>query len=147
LRAAALLALGICTSLVSAGFLCTGCVSVAWERHCAFEPVCTEDVEALKVGESDINETLSKLGAPLYVWEGVGNAVVLAYGHQRNKEWGVRVSIPFDQTSVSGSYDDVAARIEGWVLVFGPDDKLKVSRAGLLRDLRSEGRAPPAFVE
>lgn len=142
MRAAALVALGLCTCFVG-----TSCVSVAWERHCAFAPVRTEDLEALRVGETDIEAVLAKLGAPLYVWEGVGNAVVMAYGYHQNREWGVRVSIPLDQTSVSGSYDDVALRIEGWVLVFGADDKLRVSRAGLLRDLQRETRQPPAFVE
>jgi hypothetical protein len=136
-RLAALIALGLCTS----------CLSFSYERNLAFEPVPTAAVEALKVGETDIGEVLARLGAPLYVWEGVGDAVVLAYGHQKNSEWGVRVSVPLDQTSISGSFDDIARRIEGWVLVFGADDKLKVSRAGLLRDLRSEGRRPPAPVE
>jgi hypothetical protein len=126
---------------------CTSCVSVAWERHLAFEPVRTADVQALRVGESDIADALERLGAPLYVWEGVNQAIVLAYGHQKSREWGVRVSVPLDQASASASYDDVAQKIEGWVLVFGNDDKLKVLREGYLRDLRSEGRRPPAPVE
>jgi hypothetical protein len=127
--------------------LCTSCVSGSWERRLAFEPVRTEEVAALKVGESDISEALARLGAPLYVWEGVNQAIVLAYGYQASSGWGVRVSLPLEQTSVSASYDDIAQRIEGWVLVFGQDDKLMVSRAGLLRDLRSESRQPPAYVE
>jgi hypothetical protein len=123
--------------------LCTGCVAYTYERDLAFEPVDDARVEPLRVGESDIGETLGRLGAPLYVWEGVNESVVLAYGWNESKGWGLRVS----RSLASISYDDTGARLEGWIFVFDADNKLKVVRKGLLRDLRAETRRPPAFVE
>jgi hypothetical protein len=132
-RFAALLALALCSS----------CVSFTYERDLAFEPVPADAVAKLRVGESDIGDALAHLGAPLYVWEGVDHAVVMAYGHGATKGWGVRLS----RSSVSFNYDDVAERIEGYLLVFGDDDKLRLVRAGLLRDLSETTRRPPALVE
>lgn len=133
MRLAVLLALALCTS----------CVSFTYERDLEFEPVRASQVEALRVGESDIAEALSRLGAPLYVWEGVDQAIVLAYGWSTSRGWDVRVS----RSNLSFRYDDAAARLEGWVLVFDGDGKLKIARSGLLRDLRDATRRPPAPVE
>ena len=125
----------------------SGCVSFSYERELAYEPVPKADVEALRPGESDIGDALARLGAPLFVWEGVDDAVVLAYGSEDTRGWGVRVSVPLDRTSASFQFDDRAQRLEGWILVFDDAGKLQIVRAGMLRDLRAAARRPPAYTE
>jgi hypothetical protein len=134
-------------ALVATLGLCTSCISYTYERDSAFEPVRESRVETLHVGESRIGDALASLGAPLYVWEGVDQAIVLAYGFHHHSGWGVRVSVPLEHTSASFSYDDAAARLEGYILVFDNDGTLRIVRGGLLRDLRNATRHPPAFVE
>ncbi len=123
--------------------LCTGCASFTYERDMTFEPVSDAAVEPLRVGESDIGDTLRTLGAPLYVWEGVKDSIVLAYGWKYDRGWGVKVS----RAIASFRYDDQIDRLEGWILVFDSDNKLQIVRKGLLRDLANEARQPPAYVE
>lgn len=121
----------------------TACVSGTYERDIAFEPVPDAAVEPLQVGVSDVGDALAHLGAPLYVWEGMNQTIVLAWGAKYERGWGVRAA----RNIASLSYDDQAARLEGWILVFDVDNKLQIVRKGLLRDLALEARHPPAFVE
>jgi hypothetical protein len=123
--------------------LCTSCVTGTYERDVVFEPVNDAAVEPLQVGVSDVGDALAQLGAPLYVWEGTNESIVLAYGSREDRGWGVRAA----RSAASLSYDSLTARLEGWILVFGTDNKLKIVRKGLLRDLALEARHPPAFVE
>src|SRR5690348_6364822 len=108
-----------------------------------FEPVSDAAVEPLRVGESDIGDTLAALGAPLYVWEGANETAVLAYGWKYDHGWGVRAS----RSIVSFSYDSQIDRLEGWILVFDADNKLKIVRKGMLRDLADQARKQSAYVE
>jgi hypothetical protein len=130
-------------AIISALVLCTSCVSGTYERDIAFEPVKDEAVEPLKIGASDVGDALARLGAPLYVWEGVNESIVLAYGSKVDRGWGVRAA----RNVASLSYDSLTARLEGWILVFGTDNKLQIVRKGLLADLALEARHPPAYVE
>lgn len=128
--------------------LCTSCVAYSYHRHATYEPVSEAAIKALEIGKSDIGDALSRLGAPLYVWEGVADAVVLAYGNENRREHGFKVSVPlFEQTSASFNYDDIASRLEGYVLVFDADLKLKIVRAGLLRELGKVTKRRPDTVE
>jgi hypothetical protein len=122
---------------------CTGCASFTYERDMVFEPVSDAAVKPLEVGKSDVGDALSALGAPLYVWEGAKETVVLAYGSKYDKGWGLRVS----RSIASFSYDSQIDHLEGWILVFVVDNKLKIVRKGWLRDLANEARHPPAYVE
>jgi hypothetical protein len=127
---------------------CSSCVSFNWERTIAFEPVSADGVESLRVGQSDVSEVLAKLGAPIYVWEGMNQETVFAYGSLNERNLGFRVSVPvFDNMSASLSYDDAASKLRGYVLVFDANDKLRIVRAGLLRELSKLVRARPAVVE
>ncbi len=128
--------------------LVSSCVSFTYERHSTHEPVALEAIGELEIGTSDIGEAMRLLGAPLYVWEGVGGAVVLAYGSENRKEVGFQISLPlFDRTNASFNYDDVSSKLEGFVLVFDPELNLKIVRAGLLRELGREVRRRPDMVE
>lgn len=128
--------------------LFASCVSFTYERHSTYEPVSEDAILKLEVGTSDLADALARLGAPLYVWEGVNDAVVLAYGSEDRKEAGFRISLPVvDQMSASFSYDGIASRLEGFVLVFEPDLKLKIVRAGLLGELDKAFKRRPDIVE
>jgi hypothetical protein len=132
----------LCVSLLS------GCVSFNYGRHTLFEAVWPDAVEQLEIGTSDIGRALELLGAPLYVWEGVGDSIVLAYGAENRKETGFALSVPmFEQASASFNYDDVSSRLEGYVLVFDSDLKLEIVRAGLLRELSKVVRLRPSAAE
>lgn len=126
----------------------TSCVQFSWERHVTFEPVRTEAVDGLRIGESSLGDALGRLGAPLYVWEGAHDAVVLGYGSENRREVGFDVSVPvFDSANASFSFDDVAKRLEGYVLVFDDKAVLRIVRRGLLRDLALTERTRPAYEE
>lgn len=133
---------------IAALALCSACVSYKYERHSAFEPVRADKVAELAIGTSDIGDALARLGAPLYVWEGVDDAIVLAYGSDDSRQWGLNVSVPvYDQANASFKYDDTSSRLEGYILVFDRNLELKIVRAGLLRELGRTVRLRPASVE
>lgn len=126
----------------------TACVSFTYERHVVFEPVSDAAVRTLEVGVSDLGVVLDTLGAPLYVWEGVDGAIVLGYGFENQREVGFNISVPLvNRQSASLNYDDVAKRLEGYILVIDRDMKLHIVRKGLLRDLALERHMRPSFEE
>jgi hypothetical protein len=113
-----------------------------------FETVPHEAVSALEPGKSAIGDALARLGAPLYVWEGAADGIVLAYGSENRTESGVTVSVPvFDQFNASFAYDDVAANLDGYVLIFDAELKLQLVRSGSLRELSKVVRVRPSPVE
>jgi hypothetical protein len=138
------LALAGCLALSSA------CVQVAWERH-EFNSPLEEDVEQeLVAGEVSLKECLAQLGAPLLVWELSDSSYALAYGWDRQREYGVSFSVPVADSGRSASinYDDIASKAYGVVLIFDSDDRLLRKRRGLLRDLAPEqARRRPLFSE
>ncbi|MBL8861594.1 MAG: hypothetical protein JNK02_06235 [Planctomycetes bacterium] len=141
-----------CSTTASAALawaLLSGCVAVAYRREIREVPPEPARVEAFEPGATHLGAVIDALGAPLYVWEGAAGGVVLAYGGLRTREWGVEVSIPLgDQGSASFAYDDAAARTRGHVLVFDPELRLALVRAGNLADLRQEfARRRPAALE
>jgi hypothetical protein len=128
--------------------LLSGCISYSYERHRTFESVSPNAVSELEIGVSDVGDVLAKLGAPLYVWEGAAEAVVLAYGSENRREHGFSVSVPlFEQANASFAYDDVAQQLDGYVLVFDADLKLEIVRVGILRELSKVVRVRPSPVE
>lgn len=124
------------------------CVSGTWERHLFDREPDAAVVASLRPGESDLEEALAKLGAPLYVWE-TFDGFALAYGGRAERQWGFSVSLPLaDRTSARFDYDDLAARIEGCVLIFDASSKLRLAQNGLLKDLRAQvERRRPSLVE
>lgn len=133
---------------ILAPLLFAGCVTFKYERHLREEQVSPEALGELEIGTSTIADVLARLGAPLFVWEGVGDAVVLAYGSEDRREVGFSVSVPlFDSANASFDYDDVASRLEGYVLVFDAEGRLEIVRAGLLRELgQAVKRRPEAHL-
>lgn len=124
------------------------CVSGSWERRLFEREPDAALVASLRPGESDLGEALTKLGAPLYVWE-TFDGFALAYGGRAQREWGISVSLPLaDRTSARFDYDDLAARIEGCVLIFDASKRLRLAQRGLLKDLRGQlERRRPSLVE
>jgi len=129
--------------------LAAGCVSFQYERN-LIERVPDDSVVATFVpGQTVLTDVLAGMGAPLDVWEGPDGAPVLAYGGVRGAEWNVNVSLPVtDYNSASFSFTDTRSRARGYMLLFGPDQRLEIVRYGLLADLRrTYARRRPAAVE
>ena len=144
---------GLRVSLVA--LLCvlmTGCFSLSWRRELRFEPPAAGVIESLQMGKTDLQQSLQRLGAPLWVLEypapnGQGSA--LAYGWFENQDRGFRISAPTNRTvSPSFSYEQIDERMQGLVLFFDEDWKLQFWRRGLLRDLTREiRRRRPLYLE
>ena len=122
-----------------------GCVRLQYEREMIERLPPLARIEALVPGESGLADALQRLGAPLDVWEGKDGGPVLAYGELRTAEWAFSVSMELTRGgSASFSYDDVAARTQGVILIFGADLGLQLVRSGNLRDLRHESEHHPS---
>jgi hypothetical protein len=122
---------------IGALMLGMGCASITYERRKVFVPVAPSAVENLKLGETDLEEVLARLGAPIYVWEGGFGEIVLAYGAEREGSWSFRIWLPAAK-ELTGPlrYDDAATKLDGYLLVFDTNLKLKFLREGLLRNFR-----------
>jgi hypothetical protein len=131
--------------------LCSGCVSLTWERESRNRPISVAAIARLQPGSTDLAACLADLGAPLWVWEHVEHgrpAAALAYGWFDARDLGFRVSVPVsERASASFDYDQVDERMKGLVLFFDEDWKLTEWRTGLLHDLTREARRPPAYLE
>jgi hypothetical protein len=129
-------------------FASAGCLSYRYERDLAFEPVVQTAVDSLTIESSDLGEALSKLGAPIYVWEGKDGSTLIAYGYQHERTFGFRVTAPlFRAANPYFDYGDAARRLRGYVLMFDRDFKLKLVRYGLLHDLGVPSRTRPSVSE
>ncbi|MCB9913884.1 MAG: hypothetical protein H6828_01900 [Planctomycetes bacterium] len=124
------------------------CVQLSWERHDLHSEVAPEDDAALVEGEATLASCLERLGAPVLAWEVGAQRFALAWGWDKQREYGVSISVPLADTSSSASfnYDDVASRLHGLVLVFDEGGTLRLKRRGYLRDLAPEGARRPALV-
>jgi len=123
-----------------------GCVSVTWRAEQRLSPPSAAVVEGFAPGTTTLGECLDRLGAPVAVWEYKGEGVALAYGSARARTLGFNASIPVTRgASASFDYDDVAANLRGYVLLFDAGWKLESVRAGYLREIgRALGRRRPA---
>lgn len=128
---------------------CASCVSFRYERTLVNTRPEKGALETLVPGETTLADSLSHLGAPLYVWELPQSEVALAWGWEKSRVRGVSVSLPLDQGgSVSASYDEIARRLHGAVLQFDASGKLLFVRRGYLSDFATEfARRRPATVE
>ena len=128
---------------------CASCVSFRYDRTLVNTPPENGALETLLPGEATLADCLTRLGAPLYVWELPQSEMALAWGWEQSRIYGFTVSVPFDQGgSVSASYDDIARRLRGAVLQFDAAGKLVFVRSGYLRDFAAEfARRRPAMVE
>ena len=137
------------TAALACACLGAGCVTFQYERQLV-EVVPTEaSVASFVPGQTVLSDVLAAMGAPLDVWEGPDGAPVLAYGGLRSRGWNVNVSVPVtDYNSASFSYTDTLARTRGYMLLFGPDQRLEIVRYGLLADLRrTYARRRPASID
>lgn len=126
----------------------TSCFSFGYHRRLTHEPVESASVDALVPGQSGLGDALHALGAPIYVWEGRGGDTLVAYGAQRDHRFGFRISVPvFARASASVSVENENETLRGYVLVFDESLKLKLVRAGLLRNLGVVTKARPSPVE
>lgn len=134
--------------LILVPLLCAGCVTFAYERHKVFGATSPDAIAELEIGVSGVDTVLARLGAPLYVWEGAAEGVILAYGSENRTEMGWSVSVPlFEQANASLAFDDIAANLEGYVLIFDAELKLELVRVGSLRELSKLVRVRPSTVE
>lgn len=130
--------------------LLASCVQVTWERHEVQTEIAEDEELALVDGEADLGACLESFGAPLYVWEHDATSIALAYGWDKQREYGVSVSLPVADTggSASFNYNDVASRLFGVVLIFDQHGVLERKQRGYLRQLiPGEALRRPAYLE
>ncbi len=142
LRALAVL---LCVSLGSA------CINVDWTRNSRYHPVPETLEPELVVGESNLDDCLAQLGAPLWVLEHPikgRDGALLAWGWYISSDLGMKVTYTFDRfVSSSVDYQRTDADMEGLVAIFDEEWNLVELKRGLLRDLASEfSRARPRAV-
>ena len=128
----------------------TSCVNVFYRHETRFEPPQRGALAELAVDHSDLSDCLTRLGAPLWVWEDRGSGAALAYGWLESGDWNVSLSLPLsNDASASLTYRQIDARMRGVVLFFDADWTLRAIRKGYLRDLtaRLRERRPSFEVE
>lgn len=119
MRATAILAL-LCALGLS------GCVGFVWSRDRTFSPPAKGALDGLEAGRTTLTECLSRLGAPLYVWEYKGNGAALAWGFRDEDSKRLSVTVPLERVHPTFSYTDISDRLYGPVLFF--DDKLVLEK-------------------
>lgn len=135
--------------LLLGAFACASCVSFRFDRATVNLPPRAGAVAAIVPGKSALDDALSTLGAPVFVWEWKESGMALAWGWSEGSARGITLSVQLDQGgSAQASYDDVARHLRGVVLFFDADGKLVDAREGALNDFRAElERRRPAPVE
>lgn len=130
-------------------FTCASCVSFRYDRTLVNTRPVKGALETLVPGETQLADCLTRLGAPLYVWELPESEMALAWGWEKSRVRGVSLSVPLDQGgSVSASYDEIARRLHGAVLQFDAAGKLLFVRRGYLSEFAEQyARRRPATVE
>lgn len=133
-------------SLLLSLLLLAGCVQLTWLRANVEAPIDDNRLLQLQPDRSDLDDCLSALGAPHQVWESIGG-IVLAYGWLDQAGWGVSLSYSFERfVSASFRYDDDASDLNGVVLVFDHDLRLRSIRRGYLAEITADLRPRPTAV-
>lgn len=114
--------------------LCAGCVDGDYNRYRVHRPPLVEAVDALRPGETGLQDALDSLGAPVFVVE-VGLGMALAWGWQDTTNWNVDVSVPVGDAQANFRYTRTSARTRGLVLFFDAAWTLTSVREGYLVDL------------
>jgi hypothetical protein len=123
----------------------SGCSSATWRRDARYGEPPPDALAALQPGASDLGTCLSRLGAPLEVWEEAAGGVALAYGWQRQRSFGLSLSVPLDHgLTASLNLADQHANLRAAVLVFDAHRTLTRVHLGRLDELRPTRR--PAHV-
>ena len=126
----------------------SGCLSLSWERKLHEVPLHSSAYAALEPGQATLQDCLSRLGAPLQVWELDSGRFALAYGWERNRELGFSVSVPVTQRqSANFDYDEINLHTLGVVCFFDADLRLYQLREGRLNELRATERTRPEYEE
>jgi hypothetical protein len=126
------------------------CVNVFYRRETRFEPPRRAALAELAADRSDLDDCLSRLGAPLWVWENRGAGAALAYGWLESGDWNFSLNLPVsNDASASLTWRRIDARMRGVVLFFDSDWTLRAMREGCLRDLTARlfGRRPSFEIE
>ena len=122
-------------ALLGCQLLATSCVTGTLARERTFTAPVAGSVEALRVGEDDLDACLERLGAPLIVREDRDRAV-LVWGWRETRGWSVRASISIVRgASTNFSFAKDQADLEAVVGVFDPSWRLVLLRRGRLGEL------------
>jgi hypothetical protein len=128
--------------------LCSACLRVSWERKLHDLPLRPEEYQELQPGAATLGDVLSKLGAPLEVWELGQGRFALAYGWEQNRELGLSVSLPVTQRqSANFDYDEINLHTYGIVCFLSADLRLESLEEGRLHEMRAAQRRRPECEE
>ncbi|MCR9243420.1 MAG: hypothetical protein NXI31_00205 [bacterium] len=120
---------------------------IGYIRSRVNEPVPTQVLTSLRIGQDDLGACLAALGAPVHVFEYDGDGMVLLWSWQDIDDWSLDVSVPVTEfANAEFELDLTATERLGCVLWFGPDLVLSGWRRGQLGDLVTV-RQPPRYIE
>ena len=133
------------TILVVLAVCSTGCVTATLSRQRVLrEPV---GVYGLFAGDSNLDDCLAALGAPLVVREN-GEGAWLAWGWAERGGWSVTASIPISDTNtISMQYGRRLQGLDGAVLFFDRDWTLLSMRRGYLTEILSSAQVRAQLIE
>lgn len=123
----------------------TACIQLRFDRDAGDEPVTSGDTAILRPGESQLDECLSRLGAPNHVWWTENGETACAYKWAEKTGWRI---IGF-YLLVAG-YEDEDLDVPATVLRFDDEHVLVDVRQGrfrdLVRELADRERDPPGHA-
>jgi len=125
--------------VILAALACSGCITGSYTRSQSYEPVAHAQLATLEPGKATLADALASLGAPLFVWEWMGDGAALAWGWGDEAGWGLSLSVPVgDNSATVFAFDTKALDLPGAVLFFDADGLLLEAREGKLSDIRAE---------
>lgn len=128
--------------------LTPGCLQLTYSRVITLHEPDDDDLAKLVPGESDLDDCLELLGAPLGVFE-IPGGMALSYGWQSVRGWKFQASMPVVK-HVTGrlSYSDTGQDIPAILGLFDTNCTLTEIRRGNLRELTARlGPRRPQLIE
>jgi len=117
--------------------LLQGCLSLNWVRSRKNEPPSSFAVQALRLGQSNLDQCLGLLGAPLLVQRGPGKSTELLWASGDFGGWGISISLNlFRFVNPSFSYQGSDETAQALRLRFDPKGVLVQKSQGSLASLR-----------
>ena len=134
-------------SLLLVTLVAAGCVRLNYFRISHFEPTSDTVLRQLEDSDTELQQCLDALGAPLLVGE-LPDGIAVAYGWQDRAAWGLNVGYTFERIlNVRFNYQDTEDSLRGVLLLFDDNLRLKAIRRGNLGDLTRHFRRRPTDPE
>ncbi len=127
------LALWMCLSAI---LLLSSCVNVSWFRDRSHAPISEKATQSFTPGQTNMQDCLNKLGAPILVIPGALDSLDLLWVWNDKASWEISVSFNIiSRVSTSVRYSSTDASMDALRLRFDKNFVLTQARRGQIRDL------------